>query len=73
MTTTTKTNEAIVAQEPQNTALAQVSAETQAFELIQRQAMMLLTVMRWSSVMRGSTAMRGSSARNWNELKRTRS
>jgi len=41
MTTTTKTNEAIAAHEPQNTALAQVSAETQAFELIQRQAMML--------------------------------
>ena len=41
MTTTTKTNEAIAAHEPQSMALAQVSAETQAFELIQRQAMML--------------------------------
>jgi hypothetical protein len=41
MTTTPKTNEAVANYEPQNTALAQVSAETQAFELIQRQAMML--------------------------------
>jgi len=41
MTDTPKTNEAIVAHEQRNMALAQVSAETQAFELIQRQAMML--------------------------------
>jgi hypothetical protein len=41
MTATPKTNEAIAAHEPQSMALAQVSAETQAFELIQRQAMML--------------------------------
>jgi len=34
--------EAIAAHEPQNTGiLAQVAAETQAFELVQRQAMML--------------------------------
>ena len=38
--TTTKTD-AIVAQEPQNYIMLRVQAETQAFELIQRQAMML--------------------------------
>jgi hypothetical protein len=41
MTNTTTHNEAIAAHEPQSMALAQVSAETQAFELIQRQAKML--------------------------------
>lgn len=41
MTNTQTQTEAIAAHEPQNMALAQVSAETQAFELIQRQAKML--------------------------------
>jgi len=41
MTNTPKTNEAVAAHDLQNMALAQVSAETQAFELVQRQAMML--------------------------------
>jgi len=40
-TETTTKNEAIVAHEPQNYVMLRVQAETQAFELIQRQAMML--------------------------------
>lgn len=41
METTPTTNEAIAAQEPQSMALMTVQAETQAFELAQRQAKML--------------------------------